>query len=144
MRTALRDAARDDLEVIALSDHEWRVCDATIEDGDPRRLLGYIERQEREYDVLILAPRPIAHGRFPRWDTVMEVLCRARDTDRSSDCDGVVIVARGIGPERGYHLEHDYDLDMLDGIPTSGPYVSYAEARLAAQLVALAISGVSD
>jgi len=144
MPSAFRTATRSDLEVIALSDHEWRVCDARIDDRDPRRLLGYIERQESQYDVLILAPRPIAHGRFDRWEAALQVLRRARDLNRSNDVDGIAIVARGDGPERGYYLEHDFDLDLLDGVPPCGPYESYVDAQHAAQLVALALSGVSD
>ena len=45
------------LEVIRLNRSEWRVSDSARSDGDPLRLLGYIERLSRdEYEVLWLVP----------------------------------------------------------------------------------------
>jgi hypothetical protein len=39
------------LEVIALSDHEWRVCDGRLDPADATRLLGF-ELQNGTYEVL--------------------------------------------------------------------------------------------
>ncbi len=46
----------DFLEVIALSDHEWRVCDGRIDPSDASRLLGFIELENGAYEVLRLTP----------------------------------------------------------------------------------------
>jgi hypothetical protein len=45
----------DFLEVIALSDHEWRVCDGRIDPSDASRLLAFIELENGAYEVLRLA-----------------------------------------------------------------------------------------
>lgn len=44
------------LEVIALSDHEWRVCDGRIDPRDATRLRGFIEMYDGVYEVLRFAP----------------------------------------------------------------------------------------
>ncbi len=44
----------DFLEVIALSDHEWRVCDSRIDPSDASRLLAFIEAQDGSYELLRL------------------------------------------------------------------------------------------
>jgi hypothetical protein len=44
----------ESLEVIALSDHEWRVCDGRIDPSDASRLLGFIELENGSYEVLKL------------------------------------------------------------------------------------------
>lgn len=44
------------LEVIRLDRTGWRISNSSIDEGGPGRLLGYIERLERErYEVLWLA-----------------------------------------------------------------------------------------
>ena len=45
------------LEVVRLNRVEWRVSDTERADGDPLRLLGYVERLAREeYELLWLVP----------------------------------------------------------------------------------------
>lgn len=44
------------LEIVAISDHEWRVCDGRIDEADASRLLGYVEKLEDRYEVLKLVP----------------------------------------------------------------------------------------
>ena len=45
------------LHVVRLNRAEWRICDTARDEGDPLRLLGYIERLRRdEYEVLWLVP----------------------------------------------------------------------------------------
>ncbi|MCU1444265.1 MAG: hypothetical protein JWQ59_2415 [Cryobacterium sp.] len=44
----------ESLEVMALSDHEWRVCDGRIDPSDASRLLGFIELEHGSYEVLKL------------------------------------------------------------------------------------------
>lgn len=45
------------LEVTRVDRASWRISDSSIDERDPRRLLGFIERLERgRYEVLWLAP----------------------------------------------------------------------------------------
>jgi hypothetical protein len=62
------------LEVIALSDREWRVCDHRLPPSDGRRLLGVIEESPDGYEVLALTPRPVNFGPFPQWDAAIRAL----------------------------------------------------------------------
>lgn len=64
----------DILEIIALSDHEWRVCDGRIAPSDPSRILGYIERCPDGFEVLSLCPGPFSCGSFPRWNSALAAL----------------------------------------------------------------------
>jgi hypothetical protein len=62
------------LEVKALSDHEWRICDRALDRSDPRRVLGYIERRGTTYEVLALLPGPKPCGRFGDWGSALDVI----------------------------------------------------------------------
>ncbi|PRY67464.1 hypothetical protein B0I08_10671 [Glaciihabitans tibetensis] len=42
---------RQRLEVMELSDHEWRVCDADLPQGDAQRVLGYVEKRGWHYEL---------------------------------------------------------------------------------------------
>ncbi len=70
----------DTLEVVALSDHEWRVCDGGMEAGDARRILAYIEKCDGLYEVMSMKPMPCVCGRFCSLD---DALTRV-DADRRS------------------------------------------------------------
>ena len=72
----------DALEVVALSDHEWRVCDGEMEPGDGRRVLAYIEKCEGSYEVMSMTPLPCVCGRFCSFD---EALRRVRSERRLGD-----------------------------------------------------------
>jgi hypothetical protein len=50
-------AARPVLEILAISDHEWRVCDGRIQQSDARRMLGYIARTTDAYELVRLRHR---------------------------------------------------------------------------------------
>lgn len=39
------------LEVMELSDHEWRVCDAEIDEGDANRVLAFVEKRGWYYEL---------------------------------------------------------------------------------------------
>jgi hypothetical protein len=67
------------LEVVALSDHEWRVCDHRLPPTDGRRLLGVIEESRNGYEVLALTPHPVNFGPFPQWDAAIRALRECRD-----------------------------------------------------------------
>lgn len=63
-----------DIEVVALTWHEWRVCDGTIEENDARRVLGYIEERPDCYEVLSLGPAPQVRGAYRSWDDALAAL----------------------------------------------------------------------
>ena len=62
------------VEVVALSDHEWRVCDRHLDEHDGRRVLGYIEASEALYDVLELRPTPVRHDGCDTWEEAIALL----------------------------------------------------------------------
>ena len=64
MTSTMHPSANPRLEVVALSDHEWRVCDRLLDQADPRRVLGYIELRDDRYEVLVLLPAPTPCGRL--------------------------------------------------------------------------------
>ena len=66
-----------DLEVVALTDHEWRVCDARIDECDARRILGYIAKVSGRYEALALGPAPLSCGVFDRLDQSIDALIDA-------------------------------------------------------------------
>ena len=60
------------LEVVALSDHQWRICDRGVEDDDARRILAYIEKRDGWYEVMSLKPVPSVCGRFCTFHQALE------------------------------------------------------------------------
>ncbi len=75
MTSTMHPPAHPRLEVVALSDHEWRVCDRLLDKADPRRVLAYIERSgEDGFEVLALLPAPTPCGRFSSWSTALTVI----------------------------------------------------------------------
>jgi hypothetical protein len=42
---------RQRLEIMELSDHEWRVCDADLDEGDAHRVLGFVEKRGWHYEL---------------------------------------------------------------------------------------------
>ena len=46
------------LEVIALTETEWRVCDARLHANDARRLLGYLQMQGDRVELMRMQPVP--------------------------------------------------------------------------------------
>jgi hypothetical protein len=75
----------DSLEVVALSDHEWRVCDRAMEEGDARRILAYVEKCDGAYEVMSMTPKPCVCGRFRSFD---DALSRIRAERRHRDFRG--------------------------------------------------------
>ncbi|MFC0678142.1 hypothetical protein ACFFGH_09850 [Lysobacter korlensis] len=74
MTSTVHPPANPRLEVVALSDHEWRVCDRVLDKADPRRVLGYIERSGEGFEVLALLPAPTPCGRFAGWNAALSVI----------------------------------------------------------------------
>lgn len=46
------------LEILAISDHEWRVCDGRFDQSDARRMLAYIGRTADVYELMRLQSAP--------------------------------------------------------------------------------------
>jgi hypothetical protein len=65
---------RNDLEVVALTPREWRVCDGTIDENDARRILGYIEHRADGFEVLALCPAPRFRSGCASWNEALGVL----------------------------------------------------------------------
>ncbi|WP_147440957.1 hypothetical protein [Mycetocola zhadangensis] len=57
--TLLQDrATKPVLEILAISDHEWRVCDGRFAQRDAPRMLGYIDRTSAGYELVRLQHEP--------------------------------------------------------------------------------------
>ena len=69
----------DTLEVVALSDHEWRVCDGEMEASDARRILAYIEKCDGLYEVMSMKPMPCVCGRFCSFDDALTRISEDRE-----------------------------------------------------------------
>ena len=74
MTSTMHPSANPRLEVVALSDHEWRVCDRLLDKADPRRVLGYIEGRDEGYEVLALLPAPTPCGRFLDFNSALSTV----------------------------------------------------------------------
>ena len=84
----MTSSGHGELEVVALSPREWRVCDGTIEESDARRILGYIERGEEGYEVLALDPAPSVCGCFSSWQESLTALERHARHESSGAAEG--------------------------------------------------------
>ncbi|WP_162925014.1 hypothetical protein [Mycetocola zhujimingii] len=62
--------AKPVLEILAISDHEWRVCDGRFRQSDARRMLGYIGRTANVYELVRLQQGP----GWERFDTLQAAL----------------------------------------------------------------------
>ncbi|WP_173924516.1 hypothetical protein [Agromyces sp. Marseille-P2726] len=46
-----------EVELVRLSETIWRVCDCRCEDGDTRKILGYLQQLNGGYEMLWMRPR---------------------------------------------------------------------------------------
>ena len=44
------------IELVALASNAWRISDARLADGDPRRILGYLEQQDGTVEIMWMRP----------------------------------------------------------------------------------------
>lgn len=65
----------EELEVVALSDHEWRVSDPRITERDARRILAYVEDLGDYVMVMWLSPGD-GWAAFPSKKDAFEALRR--------------------------------------------------------------------
>lgn len=47
---------RPELEIVALTESSWRVCDSRKPPSDPAGLLAYVERDDQGFEVMLLCP----------------------------------------------------------------------------------------
>jgi hypothetical protein len=62
------------VDLVALSDTTWRVCDPRFGDGDPRRILGYLSRQGSGFEMMWMRPRPGVVRAYPSMDRAVEAI----------------------------------------------------------------------
>jgi hypothetical protein len=61
------------LEVMELSDNEWRICDAAMDETDAMRVLGFLE-QRAGYFELTLMNRPHRRELFGSFDSAIAAI----------------------------------------------------------------------
>lgn len=76
---------RSHVELTPLSDTTWRVCDARFESRDRRRIVGYLQDVDGEYEMLWMRPHPGAVYRHPTMESA--VVAIAARVDRTSFVD---------------------------------------------------------
>lgn len=64
-----------DLELIPLTGESWRVADARWPEADARRILGYIEFTDGQYEMMWI--RPPRFGACERFDTLEDAVTAA-------------------------------------------------------------------
>lgn len=68
---AREQATRSHVELTPLSTTSWRVCDDRFDTGDLRRVVGYLQRVDHEFEMLWMRPRPGAVYRYPSMETAL-------------------------------------------------------------------------
>ncbi len=67
------------IDLVPLSETTWRVCDGNCEDGDTRKILGYLQSVDGEFEMMWMRPRPGVSRRYPSIDLATEAIAaRAR------------------------------------------------------------------
>jgi hypothetical protein len=47
------------VDLVAIGSGTWRVCDIRFEDGDPRRIVGYLREDDHaRFEMMWMRPRP--------------------------------------------------------------------------------------
>ena len=69
-----RQATRSRVELTPLSTTSWRVCDDRRDEGDMRRVVGYLQQVDDEFEMLWMRPRPGAVYRYPTMEAAIGAL----------------------------------------------------------------------
>ena len=69
-----RQATRSHVELTPLSATTWRVCDDRRDDGDMRRVVGYLQQIDDEFEMLWMRPRPGAVYRYPTREAALDAV----------------------------------------------------------------------
>ena len=67
-------AIRSHVELTPLSDTTWRVCDDRFETGDRRRIVGYLQDLDGEYEMLWMRPHPGVVNRHPTMESAVAAI----------------------------------------------------------------------
>jgi len=62
------------LEVIAVGDEAWRVCDGRVDPADATRVLGFVERRHDRFELLRIGTAPAVCEHFDCLDAALEEL----------------------------------------------------------------------
>ncbi|GAA1834411.1 hypothetical protein [Agromyces salentinus] len=62
------------VDLVALSETTWRVCDARFDEGDPRRILGYLSWHEPVYEMMWMRPRPGVVRNYPSIERAVQAI----------------------------------------------------------------------
>lgn len=58
----------DNIDLVALADTTWRVCDTRFGRGDPRWIVGYLRQENGAFELMWMRPRPGISRWFPTID----------------------------------------------------------------------------
>lgn len=64
------------LEVTAVGDEAWRVCDGRVDPADATRVLGFVERRHDHFELLRIGPAPAVCEHFDCLDAALDDLSR--------------------------------------------------------------------
>lgn len=64
------------LEVIAVGDEAWRVCDGRVDPADATRVLGFVERRHNHFELLRIGATPAVCEHFDCLDAALDDLSR--------------------------------------------------------------------
>jgi len=67
-------ATRSHVELNPLSTTSWRVCDDRFDAADVRRVIGYLQSLDGEYEMLWMRPRPGAVYRYPTMEAAVAAI----------------------------------------------------------------------
>jgi hypothetical protein len=55
-------------DLVPLRDMAWRVCDRNCDDGDTRKILGYLQLVDGEFEMMWMRPRPGVCRRYATFE----------------------------------------------------------------------------
>lgn len=64
------------LEVIAVGEDAWRVCDGRLDPSDATRVLGFVERTHDHFELLRIGSAPAGCESFDCLDAALDDLSR--------------------------------------------------------------------
>ena len=67
-------ATRSHVELNPLSPKTWRVCDDRFEAGEFRRIVGYLQDVDGEYEMLWMRPHPGVVYRYPTMEEALDAI----------------------------------------------------------------------
>lgn len=65
---------RSHVELTPLSPTTWRVCDDRFDAGDVRRVVGYLQSLDGEFEMLWMRPRPGPVYRHPTMEAAVAAI----------------------------------------------------------------------